>query len=116
MGREPESQGNRPENEPQRLRATEVEVEIFGQLYRVRGEVEEHYARDLAAYVNEKMKDISDRMGGATPVRVAVLAALNVSHELFELRKEQSVQHEREGEVIQKTRKILEMIEGQLEG
>ena len=89
----------------------DVEVEIFGQKYRVKGDVEENYIRSLAAYVDGKMNEVAGRMQGGSTAKVAVLMALNMSHELFQVRKELE---EKEGMVSKKTRKIIELIENQL--
>ncbi|MBI5197246.1 MAG: cell division protein ZapA [Nitrospirae bacterium] len=114
MASDPEIRNN-PLNpsEPGDRQGSEVEVEIFGQRYLIKGAVEEKYVRDLASYLDEKMKEVAQRAGGAAPMKVAVLAALNMSHELLQLRKEQN---EKEGLVVEKTQKIIELIEGQFKG
>ena len=37
-----------------------VKVQIFGQTYAIRGELDEAYVQKLAAYVDEKMRAIAD--------------------------------------------------------
>jgi len=63
-----------------------VHVEIFGQTYAVRAGAEAGYVEQLAAYVDEKMRDTSRASGAVDSVRVAVLAALNITDEYFRLR------------------------------
>lgn len=64
-----------------------VQVEIFGQTYAVRAGAEPGYVEQLAAYVDEKMRQTSQ--GGAVDsVRIAVLAALNIADECFRARSE----------------------------
>jgi cell division protein ZapA len=65
-----------------------VHVEIFGQTYAVRAGTEAGYVEQLAAYVDEKMRDTSRASGAVDSVRVAVLAALNITDEYFRLRSE----------------------------
>lgn len=65
-----------------------VHVEIFGQGYAVRAGAEPGYVEQLAAYVDEKMREVSRTSGAVDSVRIAVLAALNLADEYFRLRTE----------------------------
>jgi cell division protein ZapA len=60
-----------------------VHVEIHGQRYAVRSELEPAYISELAAYFDEKMRLASLEIQSADSLRVAVIAALNVADELF---------------------------------
>lgn len=64
-----------------------VDVSILGQTYRVKGEADDAYVKDVARYVDGKMKEVNDGGGGGGTIRVAVLAAFNIADELFQLRK-----------------------------
>ena len=63
-----------------------VHVEIFGQGYAVRGGTEPGYVEHLAAFVDRQMREVSRAAGAVDSVRIAVLAALNIADELFQLR------------------------------
>ncbi|MEE9230932.1 MAG: cell division protein ZapA [Acidobacteriota bacterium] len=64
-----------------------VQVEIFGQTYSLRGGAgDSAYLQDLAGYLDRKMRDISDHTGTADTMKLAILAALNVVDELFQLK------------------------------
>jgi cell division protein ZapA len=65
-----------------------VHVEIFGQDYAVRGGDDPGYVEKLAAFVDDRMKEISRTSGAVDSLRIAVLAALNVADECFHLREE----------------------------
>lgn len=65
-----------------------VHVEIFGQSYAVRAGAEAGYVEQLAAYVDERMRDVSRTSGAVDSVRIAVLAALNIADECFRLRSD----------------------------
>src|SRR6266446_6792447 len=67
-----------------------VKVQIFGQTYTVRGELDECYVQQLAAYVDEKMSAIADATSTVDTQRVAVLAALAIADELHSLRKDRT--------------------------
>jgi cell division protein ZapA len=60
-----------------------VHVEIFGLTYTVRAGADAGYVEKLAAYVDEKMREVSRGSGAVDSVRVAVLAALNIADECF---------------------------------
>ncbi len=75
-----------------------VQVEIFGQVYNIKGLAEPEHIKELAAYVDAKMRDIQKGTGTIDPHRVAILAALTISEELHHLRErhkafEQSAEH-----------------------
>ena len=63
-----------------------VHVEIFGLSYAVRG-ADAAYVEQLAAYVDEKMREVSRTSGAVDSVRVAVLAALNIADEYHILKR-----------------------------
>ena len=63
-----------------------VPVEISGQRYPIRTELDPAYVVRLAAYVDEKMRAASESSPSGDSVRLAVLAALNIADELFRCR------------------------------
>ncbi|HDJ24322.1 MAG: hypothetical protein B5M54_01475 [Candidatus Aminicenantes bacterium 4484_214] len=62
-----------------------LEIEIFGQKYRIRvkGEEDEEYISQLTAYVDQKMREVAVKSKSADMVKIAVLTALNVADEYF---------------------------------
>jgi len=64
-----------------------VEVDIFGQKYTIRGDKDVEYTKRIAEYVDEKMWEVYRKLRLATPLKVAVMTALNIAHELFSLRE-----------------------------
>ena len=68
------------------------EVEIYGQRYAIRGEADQAYVNELAREVDEQMRTLAGGMKVATPAKVAILAALNLAHQLHQARK---FQHEK---------------------
>lgn len=61
-----------------------IEVDIYGQRYTIRGDADEAYIKRLAAYVDENMKAVGKGMKTATLSKLAVLAAINIAHQLFQ--------------------------------
>jgi cell division protein ZapA len=65
--------------------AEAVSVEIYDQIYNLRG-TDAEYIQQLAALVDAKMRAVVAHGGTADSLRVAVLAALNIADELLVLR------------------------------
>jgi cell division protein ZapA len=65
-----------------------VQVEIFGQVYSIKGKDDPDYIRELAAFIDLKMKEVQKGTGTADPHRVAILTALTISDELYRLREQ----------------------------
>ena len=66
--------------------STSIRVEIYDQSYHLRG-TDPEYIRDLAEYVDTKMRLISQQAATVDSVKVAVLAALNIADELHMLKR-----------------------------
>lgn len=58
-----------------------VQVEIFGQTYKLRAEDDPAYVESLAAAVDGKMREIAKQTNAVDSLRVAILAALNIADE-----------------------------------
>jgi len=65
-----------------------VEVEIFGEIYIVKGAEEQEYMKMLAQYVNKKMRQVVTRNPRLGIAKAAILTALNITDELMKLQKE----------------------------
>ena len=59
-----------------------IEVQIFGQIYRLRVGEDPERIRRVAALVDEKMNKIADRGASPDSYRIAVLAALELADEV----------------------------------
>jgi cell division protein ZapA len=69
-----------------------VQVQIFGHSYSIRGEANQDYIMDVAAYVDRKMREITEKLPVASLSKVAILASLNIADELFKERAQQERQ------------------------
>lgn len=63
-----------------------IRVEIYDQAYHMRGQLDPAYIRQLAQFVDGKMRSIATRTKTVDSLRVAVLAALNIADECHQLR------------------------------
>lgn len=84
--------------------STTTQVEIFGEVYSVRGSDENGYLQELASLVDRKMREVAERVKGDT-ARIAILAALNLADELFQ------IQNRQEGERVEIREKVAALTE-----
>jgi cell division protein ZapA len=92
--------------------STTTQVEIFGEVYSVRGSDENGYLQELASLVDRKMREVAERVKGDT-ARIAILAALNLADELFQI---QSRQEGERVEIREKVAALTEELTHALEG
>ncbi|HYN07242.1 MAG TPA: cell division protein ZapA [Vicinamibacterales bacterium] len=88
-----------------------VNVEIHGQRYAVRSELEPQYVGELASYVDDKMRQAARELASADPLRVAVVAALNIADDLYNARAESTGA---EGRLLARTADIERLIDSVL--
>ena len=65
-----------------------VQVTINGQVYSIKGQDDPAYIRELAAFIDAKMKEVQKGTGTVDPHRVAILTALMITDELYRLREQ----------------------------
>ena len=71
-----------------------VKVQIFGQTYSLRGDLDERYVQKLAKFVDEKMHAIADATATVDTQKVAVLAALAIADELHSMQRDRGDREE----------------------
>lgn len=64
-----------------------ITVNIFGNEYTIKGVAEPDYIMTLASYLNNKMAEVQEATGLKDVKKIAILAAINISDELFEIKK-----------------------------
>ena len=90
-----------------------VRVSIYGQSYNIKGDTSPDYIQQLAEYVNGKMEDVSRNVTSSNSLQIAILAALNIADEYFQVR---SVNTGIEGAVEEKAREIISLLDEGLIG
>jgi cell division protein ZapA len=93
------------------MAARVVNVEILGQRYPVRSELEPQYVGELASYVDDKMRQAAQELASADPLKVAVVAALNIADDLFAARAETSGT---EGRIVARTADLERLVDSVL--
>lgn len=65
-----------------------VEVYILGQKYTIKGDKPPEYIKQLAEYVDAKLKDVCSNTPNLTPLKAVILASLSIADEFHTLKKE----------------------------
>ena len=84
-----------------------TQVEIFGQTYNVRGDGDSDYLMELARLVDTRMREVAGQVATVDPVKIAILAALNIADEFSRYRKRRE---ESAGIWIERTEEISERL------
>ena len=82
-------------------------VEIFGQTYNVRGEGDPNYLAELARFVDSRMREVAAQVNTVDPMKIAILAALNIADEFSRYKEER--QHAA-GTWIEKTEELSDRL------
>ncbi len=64
----------------------QIRVNIFGSEYTLVSDSDENYVKEIARYIDEKMREIDKNHSIKSTAKVAILAALNITEELFQER------------------------------
>ena len=90
-----------------------VQVQIFGHSYTIRGEADHEYIMGVAAYVDRKMREVTEKLPVASLSKVAILASLNIADELF---KERTQRRSRDEQLCQRTERLNAVLDEMLAG
>lgn len=66
------------------VRPDTIRVSIYGREYSIRGDADPGYIREIAHYLDMKMRQMTDNTTVPSTAKVAILAALNITDELFQ--------------------------------
>lgn len=89
-----------------------LKVNIYGNDYPIRGNTDVEYIRKVAKYVDSKMREIGKNASGESSLKVAILAALNITDELYRersLRKEPNAK-----ELSNRLKKLIDVLDENL--
>jgi cell division protein ZapA len=86
----------------------QIKVKIYDQEYIIKSDESEEKLNRIAAYVNDKLKEIQDTTKGLSEKKMAILVALNIASEYFQAVKERD---ELSVNIRQKTETLISNIE-----
>ena len=94
-----------------------LEVSILGASFTIQSSNDDGYLRKLVAYLDRTVKQIQERYRSQDPVKVSLLAALNITDELFRCRSERGgVEDSSSQEIERITERLIETIDRSLTG
>jgi cell division protein ZapA len=77
-----------------------LKVRIYGAEYSVRSQEDVSRIKEVAEYVDKKMREVDNSVRVDSSLKVAILASLNITHELFRERDEkESIRHQLEDKI-----------------
>jgi cell division protein ZapA len=93
-----------------------MRVTIYGHEYTVRAVADPKYIAEVAAYVDERMRDTELNLDGPqSPTRISILAAMSITDELFtERRRRQNSLEQVEGRALELSNLVEEVLETSL--
>jgi cell division protein ZapA len=83
-------------------------VNIYGQRYTVRSDDDPEHVERVAAYLDGRMREVARASSQVTSLRVAILAALNITDELF---REREARSEGSDEIHERARRLASELE-----
>ena len=90
-----------------------ITVEIAGQRYPIRSNLDSVYVSELAAYVEKKVRAASEVAPASDALGLAVLAALNIADEYFRARQQQTYG---DGALAERARELEAILDRALAG
>ena len=92
--------------------SNQVQISIFGQEYSVKAPADPDYIKKIAEYLDDKMREVqSDFSTTQSSTRIAILAGMNITDELFTARKSDESDST---EVEEKISSLIELIDDTL--
>lgn len=91
-----------------------LKVMIYGTEYPIKGITDPEYIKDVAKYVDSKMKEINKSISIDSSLKIAILAALNITDELFREKnqdKSSSVQFNFSEKIVKLNKELNECLE-----
>ena len=89
--------------------SNQVSISIFGQEYSVKAPADPEYIMKIGAFLDEKMREVQSGFSTTqSSTRIAILAAMNITDELFNARQTGDLG---KNEVDEKISSLIELID-----
>jgi|TARA_B100000953_G_C17762717_1_gene339545 cell division protein ZapA len=87
----------------------QIKITIFGQEYSVKAPADPTYIKQIAEYVDTKMREVQSGFSSTqSSNRIAILSAMNITDELFNARKRGDSDN---NEIEEKITSLIELID-----
>ena len=92
--------------------SNQVKISIFGQEYSVKAPADPDYIKKIAEYLDDKMREVQSGFSTTqSSTRIAILAGMNITDELFTARQSDESDST---EVEEKISSLIELIDDSL--
>jgi cell division protein ZapA len=89
-----------------------IKIQILDHQYLIKSEEDEESVAKVAQYLNQKIKEVNDNSMGLSDKKKAILAALHIASDYFQLLKEQE---EFVAHIRQRSKELIHTIDTVLE-
>lgn len=89
-----------------------LKVNIYGNDYPIKGNTDVEYIRKVAKYVDNKMREVDKSTANDSTLKVAILAALNITDELF--RERSFHKGSDSGEMVTRINHLIDLLDEKL--
>jgi len=87
----------------------QIKITIFGQEYSVKAPADPTYIKEIAEYVDTKMREVQSGFSSTqSSNRIAILSAMNITDELFNAKKRGDTDN---NEIEEKISSLIELID-----
>ena len=87
-------------------------VTIFGETYSIRSQAEPAYTIRVAEHIDRTMQTIKNQIGMQDPLKIAILASMSITDDLFQTRDKVEKQDE---EIENRCNSLLHLVEAYLD-
>ena len=95
---------------------TRVETRIYDNDYVITGEASIDYISRVSGYVDSRMKELSRAFPEASITKLAILTAVNIADEFFQLKENPSKESSPTVELEERARKLIVLLDKSLIG
>ena len=87
------------------------DVKVFNQSFSVKSEADETYVRQVASFVDQKIREIGDKTPSISSLNVALLTAMNIADEYLKLNRERESKNKK---LAKQVKSLIEFVSSQL--
>ncbi len=93
-------------------RTTSMKVTIFGEIYNIKSQADPKYTASVAEHVDRTMMLIKGQAGMQDPLKIAILASMSITDDLFQTREKVEQQSQ---EIENRCNSLLNLVEAYLD-
>ncbi|MFH1071241.1 MAG: cell division protein ZapA [Candidatus Glassbacteria bacterium] len=90
---------------------TSTRVTIFGETYNIRSQADPEYTSAVAEHVDNTMQMIKKQIGMQDPLKIAILASMSITDELFQAKENSAL---KSADIEEKCNSLLDMVDSYL--